>query len=123
MLGRRISCLMDPALFEKLVSGVTDHVEVVTEHAPYGIVCHELLYALREDKQYVGIFVDRTAFQASERKLVDLQHQTVEQARELLQNQIGMAEKMAEFLGQHTASSEALVEKLIDLTHENGKKS
>jgi iron only hydrogenase large subunit-like protein/uncharacterized Fe-S cluster-containing protein len=123
LLGRRISSLMDPAPFEKLATGVLDHLELNVDHSPYGLICHELLYTLREEKQYVGIFIDMTAFQASERKLEDLQHQTVAQARQLLENQITMAEKIAEFLGQHTASSEQLVEKLIELSHENGKKA
>ena len=47
--------------------------------------------------------------------------QTVIQARELLEHQIEMAQRLAQFLGENTAKGEDLVEKLMLLTGDGGE--
>lgn len=121
--GRRISYLMDPDLFERLAAGGGPRVETISRHPNYGIVCHQLAYRLPEEKQYVGIFIDVTNLQASERKLTELRTETYRQARDLLDHQLQMAQKMAQFLGESTARGEELVENLMKLTGEAPKKS
>lgn len=111
--GRPISYLMDPDPFEKLASGKQDLINTVITHSSYNLVCHEILYALREEKQYAGIFVNITKDKTSEKKLDQLRAQTVVQARELLDHQIRMAQTIASFLGESTAQGEALLEKLM----------
>lgn len=116
--GRPISYLMDPDSFEKLASGKTDLVRTIARHDRYNLVCHQILYALREEKQYVGIFVDITSNKANKEKLDQLRAQTLMQARELLEHQISMAQTMAKFLGESTAQGEALVDKLMLLAED-----
>lgn len=113
VLGRRISYLMDPDPFEKLASGSTDIITTAVRHDRYNLLCHEILYALPEEKQYVGIFVDITRSRMHKEKLDHLRAQTVSQARELLEHQIHMAQTIARFLGESTAQGESLLDKLM----------
>ena len=111
--GKPVSYLMDPQPFERLLSGDENLLEFTANHEKYGLVCHQILYPLREDKQFVGIFVNITSSQKKERELDELRANTLKQAQELLQHQIGMAELMARSLGESTARGEDLVEKLM----------
>jgi iron only hydrogenase large subunit-like protein/uncharacterized Fe-S cluster-containing protein len=111
--GKPVSYLMDPDPFEWLASGKDESVEMVVTHGNYNLVCHQIIYALREDKQYVGIFVNITKNKSHKDKLDRLRGQTVLQARELLDHQINMAQTIAKYLGESTAQSEALLEKLM----------
>lgn len=121
-LGKHISTLMDPGPFERLASGEELSVELTARHENRGIICHELLYALKEEKQFVGIFVNMTGFQDNEKKLTEMKSQTLAQAKELLEHQVRMAQNIAQFLGESTAKGEELVRKLVDLTdHEPDK--
>jgi PAS domain S-box-containing protein len=119
--GKRISYLMDPDAFEKLASGDQDFVEIVVKHERYNLVAHQILYPLKEENQYVGIFVNITHSQANEQKLDQLRAQTIMQARELMEHQITMAQKIGQFLGESTAKGEALVENLMRLAGDESK--
>lgn len=111
--GRPISYLMDPDPFERIASGKEDLIETVVTHPNYNLVCHEILYPLPEEHQFVGIFVNITRMQADKKKLDQLRGQTVIQARELLEHQIHMAQTIAKFLGESSAESEGLLDKLM----------
>lgn len=50
------------------------------------------------------------------KKLKEIKLQTVQQASELLEHQIKMAQTIAQFLGESTARGEELVRKLMSLT-------
>ncbi len=115
VLGHRISRVMDPTGFEKLAAGLTEHVEHMVYYKNQGMTCHQLLYALRAEKQYAGIFVNITSFQRSETELRAVKSQIVGQARELLEHQIKMAQGIAQYLGESTAKGEELVRKLMSL--------
>ena len=119
--GRPISYLIDPEAFERLAAGQSPMIEGTVEHEKYGVVCHQILYPLPEERQYVGIFVNVTNTQTNERKLDELRAQTVLQARELLQQQVQMAETIATCLGENTAQGEALLDKLMLLAEERGE--
>lgn len=116
ILGKHISYLMDPAPFEKLISGMEEKMDITIFHRPYNLLCRELLYILKEEKQIVGIFINITSQQEHEKKLKEIRSQTVEQANELLEHQIKMAQNIAQFLGESTARGEELVRKLMSLS-------
>jgi len=111
--GMPISYLVDPEPFERLAAGQETLIEGTVEHKRYNLVCHQIAYVLKEEKQYVGIFVNVTDSRTSQEKLDQLRSQTVVQARELLEHQIRMADTLARFLGESTARGEDLVEKLM----------
>ncbi len=115
VLGKRVSYLMDPDPFERVVSGAESIVETVTRHEKYHIVCHQIIYPLPEENQYVGIFVNITRSQADREKLDHLRAQTITQAQELLEHQIDMAQRIGQFLGESAAQGERLVENLMNM--------
>jgi iron only hydrogenase large subunit-like protein len=119
ILGRHISYLMDPASFEKLISGMVDTVDVTVTHRHYNLMTRELLYILKEERQIVGIFINITSQQEHEKKLKEIRSQTIAQADELLEHQIKMAQTIARFLGESTARGEELVRKLMTLSEGN----
>jgi PAS domain S-box-containing protein len=118
--GQPISYLMDPEPFERLAAGQETMIDMTAEHKRYNLICHQIMYPLREERQYVGIFVNITNSRTNQQKLDHLRAQTILQARELLEHQIQMAEQIARFLGESTARGEDLVEKLMVMTEEEG---
>lgn len=116
--GESISCLMDPEPFERLVAEEHEQLELTCEHKNYDLVCHQILYPLPGERQYVGIFVNVTHSQSHQKALSRLRAQTVLQAHELLEQQISMAETIAACLGENTAKSQALLDQLAELAEE-----
>lgn len=139
IIGKKISYLIDPANFEKLAAGEGsnagisaggkkyddknansgvegDKIEVIEKYPSYNIICHEILYTLPGEKQYVGIFVNITNLEVNQKRLDEIKTQTVRQASELLEHQIDMAQRMAKFLGEYTARGEELVKNLMKVS-------
>jgi PAS domain S-box-containing protein len=116
--GQSVSCLMDPEPFERLAAGQDRQIELTVDHKNYHVVCHEILYRMPEEEQYVGIFVNVTKSRANERELNRIRGLTVMQAQELLEQQIRMAETIATCLGENTARGEALLQRLVQMTED-----
>lgn len=112
IIGRRISYFMDANGFEKLVAGTDEFEEIKSK---YGMKYHEQLYALRSEKQYVGMFTDISKVSFDDKQLDIIKHQTLTQAKELLDHQIRFSQEMAHFLGRYTAKSEGLVQEMVNL--------
>ena len=111
--GKPVSYLMDPEPFEQVAQGEQNVVEMTVNHDNYNLVCHEIIYPIPNENQYVGIFVNVTNTRANQKELDRLREQTISQAHELLEHQVNMAQELAKFLGENTARGEELVEKLI----------
>lgn len=109
--GRHICNLSDATDYEKVLSdgGMAESMLFI-----HGKEYHQIVYSLPEERQLVGIYVDVAAVKVTEAKIKHLRKQTAEQAQVLLQHQIEMAQKLTKFLGENTARSEALLEKLLD---------
>lgn len=109
--GRHISNLTDPTDYEKvLLEGGRMETMIIIQ----GNEFHQIIYSLPEEKQLVGIYVDEAAVKVTESKIRHMRKQTAEQAQVLLNHQIEMAQQLTKFLGENTAKSEALLEKLLD---------
>jgi iron only hydrogenase large subunit-like protein/uncharacterized Fe-S cluster-containing protein len=120
--GKRISSLMDPEPFEMLLNSDLKFNEQTVTHEKYNLICHQIMYRLPEDEQVVGIFVNITNSQLNKEKLDNLRIQTIAQARELFDNQLDMAQKIAQFLGESTAKGERLVANLMQLADDESQK-
>jgi len=120
--GRKISYLMDPEPFDKLASGQKDFAEMIIDHKKYNLTSHQIVYALREENQYVGIFVNMTKNLMNKKKLDDLRAETLSQAQNLLKHQVDIARQIAQFLGQSTAESETLLENLMQMVQDDNQK-
>lgn len=116
VIGKPISYLMDPEPFVRIATKDEEIIELTIKHENYGIVCHEIIYELKNENQFVGIFVNITKNIADKSKFDDLRSQTINQARQLLKHQISMAQNIAKLLGESTAQGEALVENILKIT-------
>jgi iron only hydrogenase large subunit-like protein/uncharacterized Fe-S cluster-containing protein len=119
-LNSDISTIMDPAQFEKLASGSADNIETSGENSVNGYSFHELFYALRQYKQYVGIFVDVTNLKQDKKRLETIRSKTADQAKEMLDQQVQMSQQIAWQLGENMARTEELVKKLADISRDGG---
>ena len=117
ILGKRISYLVNSAGFESLQTGAAEQYESI--QTKYGIKYHEKLYALREEKQYVGIYSDISRIKFDSGQLDTIKAQTLMHAREFLDHQMRFAQEMAHYLGKSTAQSEEIARRLISLYEEN----
>ncbi len=116
LVGKPISYLIDPEPFYRLATGGKELIEETVKHDKYNIVCHQIVYRLPQENQYVGIFVNVTNNLANESKLDELRLKTLVQAKSLLEHQIQMAQGIARILGENTAKSESLLSNLIKYT-------
>lgn len=118
VIGKPISYLMDPEPFVRIATKHDDLIELTVKHDNYGIVCHQIIYELKNEKQIVGIFVNITKNIADKSKLDDIRERTIKEARQLLAHQISMAQNIAKLLAESTAQGEALVENILKITEE-----
>lgn len=116
ILGKNIAYLIDPDPFEKLTTTDIDIFRENIHYVNYNITAHVIIYRIPNQEQYVGIFMDVTAFQNNKELLSDIKSETLSKAQELLDHQVSMAQELARFLGEHTAKEEVLLNRLIDLT-------
>lgn len=116
VLGKHISYLVDPEPFEKVLTGSESIVDQTVKHARYNLIVHQIIYQLEIEKQLVGIFVNITGSRQSIEELARLRSSTIQQAREMLEHQVKMAQQMAKYLGESTAEGESIIENLLKLT-------
>lgn len=113
VLGKPISYLIDAEPFEKIPVGAEEQRHATVHHRKYSLVCQQMIYALPQEEQIVGLFVDLTNMTKNKDKYDQLQSQTLEQAQTLLRHQTEMAGKIAEYLGSSAAQSEKLLVNLM----------
>lgn len=123
IIGKRISYLMDPEPFVQVKESEKEKVEITQRHENYGLICHQTVYKMPDEEQYIGIFVDITKNISDVEKLDTLREETIGKAEELLEHQIEMAQQLAKLLGENTAKGEALVDNLLKLTQDEKMKN
>lgn len=116
VLGKHISYLIDPEPFEKVLTGSENLIEQTIRHQRYNLIVHQIIYQLEVENQLVGIFVNITGNRQSIEELARLRSKTIQQAREMLEHQVKMAQQMAKYLGESTAQGESIIENLLKLT-------
>lgn len=114
VLGRPISYLTDPAPFEQVAANRASKVERTVRDSRYGRVFHQIVYALDDEEQIVGIFVDVTESTLNREKLAVLHREALQRSRELLQHQVQMAQDITRLIAEHTARGEELVKSLVE---------
>ena len=114
MIGKKINYLIDPDLFEKLITGKDNVLRQAVQYSSYNLICHLIAYTLPEEKNIVGIFVDITDSKSNKDKLNEVKSETILKAQELIEHQISMAQELAKVLGDNTARGEILMKNLID---------
>jgi iron only hydrogenase large subunit-like protein len=117
ILGRKISYLVNAQGFESLKAGNTEKYEGI--QTKYGIKYHEILYTLKEERQFVGIYSDISKIKFDSRQLDAIKMQSIVHAKEFLEHQVRFAQEMAHFLGKSSAKSEEMAKYLINLYEES----
>lgn len=115
LIGQHISRLLDPHPFEVALAKPDSIIDGTVRDERYKLVYRNLVYMLPGGEQIAGIFVNLTDGARSREALARLQSETVFQAQELLEHQIGMAQTLTRLLGESTAQGEILVKKLVEL--------
>ncbi len=114
-LGKNISFLMEPEIFEEASYKPSEVTEMIADHSKYNLVCNQIIYCLKEERQIVGIFVNLTSNLKNKQQLNALRQQTLDQARNLLDHQLDLAGQLAMFVGESTAKSEKLLDNLMKM--------
>lgn len=115
VLGRPISYLLDPELYERLASGREDYVEGTASYSQYSLTCHYLLYAIRDIGQYIGTYVNITSSSAAIEKLTVMKRETIQQAQALLAHELETSQQFAKLLGESAGKTERLVQQIIEM--------
>jgi len=114
LIGRHIGQIVDPDPFERVASKQQEVYDDQRHYPQYGLVLREVVYALRGEGQYVGMFINITTSAQNAKRLQEVKDETAQQAKELYAHQIEMAKNLANFLGEYTAKGEQLVNKLLE---------
>ncbi|MBF0490705.1 MAG: PAS domain-containing protein [Candidatus Omnitrophica bacterium] len=118
-IGKTVSQFMDPDPFTKVASGQSEMFDQIITLATMNLSFRLLVYALKEEKQYVGIFIVIPSGRINAERLEKIKEETIEQAKELYKHQIAMAKEFAIFLGEYTSKGEELVQKIVDAVKED----
>lgn len=121
LIGKPISTLIDPDPFERLIAQAETSYSATVDYDRYGLVCRLMIHPLPGERRWAGFFVDITDNRTDRRRLENLREQTVLQARELLEQQIAMAETIAGALGENTARAEKLLRELVRQAEAKGE--
>lgn len=117
-IGKPISIIMDPESFIKFNIQTMDKFEITQKHDNFNMICHQIIYSLKEEKKLVGVFVNITNLMSNKEKIDSLKRETIIKATELLDHQIIMSQRIAKLLGDSTAQSEELINNLLELTND-----
>lgn len=113
LLGKRISYLLDAYGYEKMIEKTVSKHEYI--NSKYGVKYQEIAYFLPEEHQYVGIYINLSRIKFDDKQLDVIKKQTLENAKELLNHQIGFSQELAHYLGESTAKSEDMLQRLMNL--------
>ncbi len=116
VIGREISYLINADGYEEVAEGSVNEAEAI--RTKYGKRYHEIVYRSADKQQYIGFYLNLTKMNLDDNQLDLMREQTINQAKELLQHQVEFAQNLAQYLGESTAESEALVKRMIDLYEE-----
>jgi hypothetical protein len=111
IIGRKISYLLDSTLYERVLTQPDIHLESIIEYM--GKEFHQVVYYLPGEKQYVGIYMDLSNIKLNEAKIKNARDKTIGRVEKLIAQNLEMAQKMADYLGESAARSETLLEELI----------
>jgi len=115
-LGRRVSYLFDSEGYEKVMANVFDNYKSIIKYN--GIEYHQEIYAIREQKQYVGIYTKINKDSYNEAKMYQLKETVVDKVLELKEQQINMAHQLATLLGENSAKVEEIIWRLMNVYEE-----
>lgn len=114
-VGRPLATFFDPSDF----LWVWRHRQRITgkrvAYPHLGLVTRQTIYPLERYEMVVGIITDISEEEALARADEELRRKTAEKAKEVIKNQMRLAQEIAGLLGEATAESKATLVELVDL--------
>lgn len=118
LVGQRLLALMPANNFLRVIQ--TGEMLTTTGSYPdLGIVTREIIFPVVNTDLVVGIFVDITAEKRQREQTNLVKSQTIQQAQEVIEKQMIMAQEIAGLLGETTAETKVQLGKLIKLMRQD----
>ena len=113
-VGQRLLALMPAGNFMKVIQS-GEMLHTTGSHPDLGIITREIIFPVKGTDAVVGIFLDITSEIKQQAQHELLKSQTIQQAQEVIEKQMMVAQEIAGLLGEATAETKIQLGKLIKL--------
>lgn len=114
LVGQRLLALMPANNFLKVIQS-GEMLNTIGTYPDLGIVTREIIFPVRNTDAVVGIFIDITSEKRQQEQYNLMKSQTIQQAQEVIEKQMMVAQEIAGLLGEATAETKVQLSKLIKL--------
>ncbi len=120
LIGKPLSILMDPGDFEQVTAKVVDRITNKQVSFPNYHVSGSLnIYRLDEEEFTVGILANVDKSTEGLSRLDHIREETLQNAAQVIEKQMTMAQEIASILGETTSETRVLLHKLTELLKES----
>ncbi|AQS58928.1 [Fe-Fe] hydrogenase large subunit C-terminal domain-containing protein [Desulforamulus ferrireducens] len=114
VVGQRLLAIMPAGNFMKVIQ-TGEKLHATSRHPNLNIVTNEIIFPVKGTDAVVGIFLDITNEIKQQAQHELLKSQTIQQAQEVIEKQMTVAQEIAGLLGEATAETKVQLGKLIKL--------
>ncbi|WP_003543972.1 [Fe-Fe] hydrogenase large subunit C-terminal domain-containing protein [Desulfotomaculum nigrificans] len=114
IVGQRILALMPANNFIQVIQN-GEMINTTGTYPDLGIVTREIIFPVKNTNLVVGIFIDITPEKRQREQFDLVKSQTIQQAQEVIERQMMVAQEIAGLLGEATAETKVQLSKLIKL--------
>uniref|UniRef100_A0A7V4DEN3 PAS domain-containing protein n=1 Tax=Candidatus Caldatribacterium californiense TaxID=1454726 RepID=A0A7V4DEN3_9BACT len=113
VIGKRIDELLDPSPFVEVLRTKKATTCEVTYPQYHNLFVRLSVFFLEKSRLLMGIFVDLTKEKEQEAMMATIREKTIEKAQQVIANQMRVAQEIASLLGETTAETKVLLNKLM----------
>ncbi|ABO50113.1 putative PAS/PAC sensor protein [Desulforamulus reducens MI-1] len=114
VVGQRLLTLMPATNFLKVIQS-GEMINTTETYPLLGIVTHEIIFPVKGTDAVVGIFINITSEKKQREQYELIKSQTIQQAQDVIEKQMMVAQEIAGLLGEATAETKVQLGKLIKL--------
>ncbi len=114
LVGQRLLAMMPATNFLKVMQS-GEMLNTIGTYPDLGIVTREIIFPVKNTDAVVGIFIDITSEKRQQEQYNLMKSQTIQQAQEVIEKQMMVAQEIAGLLGEATAETKVQLSKLIKL--------
>ncbi|AEG60740.1 [Fe-Fe] hydrogenase large subunit C-terminal domain-containing protein [Desulforamulus ruminis] len=114
VVGQRILAVLPASNFLKVIQS-GEMLNLTGSYPELGIVTKEIIFPVKKTDVVVGIFIDVTVDKRQQEQYDLIKSQTIQQAQEVIEKQMMVAQEIAGLLGEATAETKVQLSKLIKL--------
>ncbi|MHB1458107.1 MAG: [Fe-Fe] hydrogenase large subunit C-terminal domain-containing protein [Armatimonadota bacterium] len=120
IVGKPLSTLMDPEDFEKVLARAVDRItNKAVSYPNYHVSGSMNIYRLEDEDLVVGILANVNKSTEGLSRLDQIRDETLENAQQVIEKQMRMAQEIAGILGETTSETRVLLHKLTSLMKES----